>query len=416
VRKLSSLLSPVVALLLAAGLPTASAADPPSLRSLLAACSRDDGVSGVVTEGRGGPLAGAPVMVHAVVDGPAPRAELPLLGWTRTDDDGCYHVALRAGRALASAADPYGVVNLTVTLQRPDGLEIVNLPRRLVARDGAPRLQRVDAPRASLRLAKAAVAGRGAVTGALHQSFGPQADAARASADVGVAPDRTPLPVRTDAPLTSTIVKRVEVFGKRPVLVGQWFSTLKGIDQTWKYTEGATSTLGSLLKVLGPGSHYEKSQTYAKSTSATVTFPPAHGRVGKYYRTYFRYARYAHIYCDPVACGTVGYTVRPYKWERGTQVISHIPHFRVKGRYCSKYAARSRDESQGSVAITWSDGVSVGGDLAAEIGANVSLSSRTGFTNEAQNLVVFGRRGRLCGKYGPLSGSPRILAARPWPR
>ena len=221
----------------------------------------------------------------------------------------------------------------------------------------------------------------------------------------------------TDQQLGNVYLKRIRTYRKRPVLVGQWFSTLKGVDQTWKYTQGATTTLlGSATSMTGEVGTYEKSQSYARSTSATVTFPVAHGKVGKYYRSYFRYAKYAHVYCDAVACGVFKYSIRPYKWERGTQVISRIPQIKVKGKYCSKYAARSRDESEGSVAITWSDGVSVGGDLAGALGLNVSLSARTGFTNEAQNLVVFGRRGRLCGKYGPLSGSPRMLAARPWPR
>jgi hypothetical protein len=416
VRTLTSVLTLAMVGLLTAGpaVPIASADDPPTFAALVNACDRGDGVSGAVTDRKGAPVVDAPVMVHANVESTARRVELPLLGATRTDDHGCYHVPLRAGRQLASAADPYGVLNLGITLQRPDGLEIVNLPRRLVVRGEVMELQSVDAPRPSLRLVASGVDGR--VVGAVHQSFGPQADRARPSISAGVAPDRAPLPVRTDAPLSSTIIKRVDVYKKRPVLIGQWFSTLKGVEHTWKYTQGATSTLGSVLKIASPGAEYERSQTYARSTSATVTFPTARGKVGKYYRSYFRYARYAHVYCDTVACGIVGYDVRPYKWERGTQVISHVPQIKVKGRNCSKYAAHSKDESKGSTAITWSDGVLVGGDLGREIGLRTSLSSRTGFTSEAQNLVAFGRRGRLCGWAGPLGGTPRILAARPWPR
>jgi hypothetical protein len=402
----------------AAGLsvPAASGEDPPTLRTLLDSCNRAEGVSGAVTDRQGVPVSDAPVMVHAHVDTTQQRVELPLLGTTRTDGRGCYHVPLRATRQLALAADPYGVVNLEITLQRPDGLEFVNLPRRLVVRDGSVVLQGVDTARPSLRMP---TAGRGwgeGVAGALHQSFGEQADRDRSTHGVGVAPDRGPLPLQTDASLRYMVVKRTKVYDKRPVLVGQWFSTLKGVEQTWTYSQGASSTLGSALKVIGPGSGYEKGQTYAKSTSATVTFPPAHGRVSKYYRTYFRYALYSHYYCDGVACGLVAQEIRPYKWERGTEVISHVPQFKVKGKYCTKYEAHSRDESKGSVAITWSDGVKVGGELAEELGLELSLSARTGFTNEAQNEIEFGRHGRLCGKYGPLSGSPRILTARPWPR
>ncbi len=373
-------------------------------------------MSGAATDSDGEPVAAAPVMVHAERITTAQRTRQPLLGSTRTDADGCYHVSLAATRGLARAADPYGVVNLQVTLQRPDGLELVNLPRRLVLRHETLRLQAVNARRPMLRLPTSGTAWTGEVAGAVHQSFGPQAAAGRPSVEVGVVPDRGPLPKQTDAALKYVVLKRVKTYRKRPVLVGQWFSTLKGVEQTWRYSEGASSSLGSATSMTGKVGSYKKGQTYSRSTTATVTFPQARGKVGKYYRSYFSYAKYAHYYCDGVACGAFKYSIRPYKWERGTQVISRIPQPKVKGKYCSKYAARSRDESEGSAAITWSDGVSVGGDLGGALGLNVSLSSRTGFTNAAQNLVQFGRRGRLCGAYGPLSGSPRILAARPWPR
>jgi hypothetical protein len=230
---------------------------------------------------------------------------------------------------------------------------------------------------------------------------------------VGAAPDRGPLPLATDAPLKYVVIKRIETYRKRPVLVGQWFSTLKGVEQTWKYSEGASSSLGSATSMTGRVGSYEKSQTYARSTNATVTFPKARGKVGKYYRSYFSYAKYAHVYCDEVACGTFKYSIRPYKWERGTQVISGIPQFKVDRDNCSRYAPDSWDTSGGSTAITWTNGVSVGGDLAGDLGLNVSLSARTGFTSHAENVIHFNRRGLLCGKYGPLSGSPRVLAARP---
>ncbi len=369
--------------------PAASAEGPPDLRELLATCNRDDGVSGAVTDFQGEPVADAPVLVHAERVTEERRTVQPLLGATRTDEDGCYFVPLRAGRALAGLADISGWVNLQVTLQRPDGLEMVNLPHRLVMRHGKARFP------------------------AVHQSFGLQADQGRRTPHVGVVPDRGPLPVDTDAALKYVVLKRVKTYRKRPVLVGQWFSTLKGVEQTWRYSEGASSSLGSVSSMTGKVGSFEKSQTYSRSTTATVTFPKARGKVGKYYRTYFSYARYAHVYCDGVDCGVFKYSVRPYKWERGTQVISNIPQFKVDRDNCSRYAPDSWDTSGGSTAITWTDGVSLGTELAGDIGVHVSLSARTGFTSDAENVVHFNRGGLLCGKYGPLSGTPRILAARP---
>jgi len=208
--------------------------------------------------------------------------------------------------------------------------------------------------------------------------------------------------------------KFVKSYKKHPVLIGQWFSKIKGVRQEWRYTEGASSEMASAHSTDLGGGGYERSTTYSRSTNATVTFPIARGRVGKLYRTYFRYAKYMYVYCDTVGCAPTAYRVQPYKWERGTQVISRIPqpHFRHKN--CTNYFKGSKDYSRGSKAIEWTDGVLVKGDLFKVIGGNVSLSSQTGFTSNAENFVHFTRRGELCGWAAPLSGSPRILAARPW--
>jgi hypothetical protein len=164
----------------------------------------------------------------------------------------------------------------------------------------------------------------------------------------------------------------------------------------------------------GPGS-YSRSQTYSKSTEATIGFPTGKNRTGVYYRSYFRYAKWAYYYCDPsVGCQLFAFRVKPYSWERGVNYVSRIPAPRVKKSHCSHYAAGGSDTSRGSKAITWTDGVLITGGFRKVVGASLDLSSQTGFTSSAENRVLFKRRGWLCGIFGPLSSKPGALLARRW--
>ena len=208
----------------------------------------------------------------------------------------------------------------------------------------------------------------------------------------------------------------MEIYAKRPVLVGQWFSSMKGVRQEWRYSQGAKTSMTSAFSQTGRAWSYSRSTTVDRSAEAAVTFPVAHGKAGNYYRSYFRYAKYIHWYCDGVACGVAGYTIQPYSWERGTQVTSGLRVPAVERENCSPYKKGSSDSTEGSKAVTWTNGVSIGGDLAAALGLNIALSSQTGFSSSAQNLVTFQKRGFLCGVFGPLSGRPGMLVARQFAR
>lgn len=188
---------------------------------------------------------------------------------------------------------------------------------------------------------------------------------------------------------------------------------MNGVTQSWRYGKSASSELASAESLSGRIGTWQRSLTYSRSTNASVAFPSTSGKTGIYYRTYFRYARYCHWYCDGVACAVDGQEVRPYSWERGTQVTRGVPVPSVKKRNCSHYVAGSSDDSEGSRAITWTNGVEVTGDLKGVVGG-VSLSSRTGFTTHAENLVTFHTHGWLCGVFGPLSNRPGALVARRW--
>ncbi len=378
-------LSALIAMgLLGTGGPaTGSQPAAPSLARLLDDCTAPRGVSGAATDETGMPVVDAPVMVHAEPD-PArtavgDRVRLRLLGWTRTDARGCYVIPL---------SPP--TTTLRITLQRESSLEIATVPEPA---DGAP----------------------------IHQSFGVQADRARESgaarrASVGSSPDAMPLELAGGRPLLRGDMQVVKVYRKRPVLVGQWFSSMKGVRQVWRYSQGATTSMSSAFSQTGRPGSYSRSVTYDRSANAAVAFPVAHGKAGNFYRSYFRYAKYLHWYCDGVGCGVGGYTIRPYSWERGTQVTTGLRVPTVKRSNCSPYRQGSTDSSRGSKAVTWKNGVSIGGDLAAGVGLNISFSSQTGFTSTAENVVTFQKRGFLCGVYDSLSGRPGMLVARQFAR
>lgn len=57
--------------------------------------------------------------------------------------------------------------------------------------------------------------------------------------------------------------------------------------------------------------------------------------------------------------------------------------------------------------------MTIGGDLLDSVGAHLTLSSQTGFTKQAENVVRFQRAGELCGTLGSLAANPGALLAKP---
>ena len=407
-------------------------------------CYTRAGISGYATNADGTPLVGAPVMVHAEPSREAKQGTRytdPLLGWDRTDNNGCYHVPLTASKGLTGAADRYGLVNLRVTLQRSDRLEVVSYSKVLTNDGTRARLGEVNGGVRARAFRAARVARDSAVAGAIPQSFGPQARSARAAAlrsatgtpatgkvagyqgamtpttattDAGQEPDVGLLREPTNEPLLRSGATVAKVFHKHEVLVGQWWSKMRGVREDWHYAQGATSQLQSALKTYSAGGGYEKSKTYAKTTDDAVDFPTAHGKTGVFYRTYFRNAKYTLWYCDAsIGCQSWASRVRVYSWERGTDLVKPIPYPTIHRGNCSRYESDSGDTSRGSTAVTWTNGITIGGDLRKELGGTISLSSQTGFTTSAENRVHFNRRGFLCGVFDSLAGTPGALVAQP---
>lgn len=268
----------------------------------------------------------------------------------------------------------------------------------------------------------------------VHQSFGPQADAARVAAGapgprmrVGGMVGRLPsssvgaTPLVRAAPPGVTVSRDdsepealVNVFQKHKVLVGQWWSRMKGVTESWRYSQGSTSRLEIAASVTGQPGSYSGGSISETSTSASVAWPTARGKSGTFYLTYFRYARYLVSYCDgTIGCQPWEWLIKPYSWERGTAILRHIPYPSVTEANCVPYVAGSRDYSAGSTAVTWINGVTIGGDLLDSVGAHLTLSSQTGFTKQAENVVRFQRAGELCGTLGSLAANPGALLAKP---
>jgi hypothetical protein len=426
------------AVLLTATLLGSASTMSPAAAAAPQGCYAKSGVSGYVTDEAGQPVAGAPVIVHAETDRKAKvgsRHTVPLVGWVRTDENGCYRVGIRATDALTKSADKFGVVNLRVTLQRSQSLEVVTYPKRLVEHRGRVQLRPIQTPDSAApgRFRVSRVVAGADVTGAIHQSFGPQATASRKAAverattasgpaaatmtpatdasSAGVEPTVGRLDLDTDQPLLRSDETLSKVFKKHPVIVGQWWSQMKGVKQTWAFSQGASSELQSAVKVSSAGGSYEKSTTYAKSTDSTVTFPLSQGKTQSLFKSYFKYAKYIVWYCDAsVGCTPWTTRIKPYAWERGTKISNAGTPGTPASGDCSHYEKGSGDTSRGSKALTWTNGVTIGGDLKASLGATISLSSRTGFTEVAENRVTFSRAGYLCGLFGPLSKPGALLA------
>ncbi|HWM00877.1 MAG TPA: hypothetical protein VNP92_00920, partial [Actinophytocola sp.] len=163
----------------------ASADERPSLRALLDECNTGAGISGVATAADGTPIVDAPVTVFAEHDGPG-KATLPVLARDRTDAAGCYQLDVPANRQLLDAADRFGLVNMHLIIQNGRQLQSVNVPRDLLVRAGG-RVQLLEvgtqAGTAAYRPGRATLGLP--TTGSAHQSFGPQAAAARADAARG---------------------------------------------------------------------------------------------------------------------------------------------------------------------------------------------------------------------------------------
>ncbi|WP_284537051.1 hypothetical protein [Nocardioides sp. T2.26MG-1] len=204
----------------------------------------------------------------------------------------------------------------------------------------------------------------------------------------------------------------VNDFGKRPVLVGQWWSTNPGTMQRWVYSKGATSALEAAFTLAGDNGEYKHSETNTSSSTGSVGFPKVNGKAGKFFYSFFKYGRFKAEEYD-YATGKwyyIGHWVRRTHWAKGQDDASGIKVPATKPKNCAPYLPGGDDTTEKSTAVTWTNGVNLSGTMKGILGS-VSLSSRTGFSTTATNYVLFHKRGRLCGVFGDLH-KPGALVAR----
>lgn len=369
------------------------------------------------------PLAGASVDLYTDPDlsklKVGQSANLIKLGSATTDSDGCFQVPATA--AWTSSAK-FGTLDVRAFIHRPDQLEMRVVPVA-VAKSSAGATT-ISTPR-ELSAAMAAasepvfetftgtemVAPAGAVASVGSSASGYKPVAARAASTPASAFLKDPPTARGGG---GTRWTKIDDFGKRPVLVGQWWSKTPNVEQTWRYSQGATSSLEAAFTLAGDGGEYKHSETNTTSTTSSVGFPKVTGKAGKYFRTYFAYGRYKLEEFDYVTGRWyyIGKWVRRTTWERGQQITSGVSVPATKPENCSRYAKGGDDTTETSTAVTWTDGVSLSGTMKGILGS-ISLSSRTGFEKAATNYVLFTARGRLCGVYGPLSKPGALVARKP---
>ncbi len=184
--------------------------------------------------------------------------------------------------------------------------------------------------------------------------------------------------------------------------------------QRWVYGKGASSAFGSAWSLSGAAGSFSRSKSYTSTIDGSVTFPVVRGKAGYLFRSNFKMGKYDLQEYDYVTARWyyVGTSVRKTSWERGigwtplSTVPASVP------RFCQPYLSGSGDQTTVSKAVTWTDGISLSQAMQGIL-IGVTLSSRTGFTTTATNHVHFNRRGRLCGRYGPLSHPGALIARKP---
>ncbi|CUR55606.1 exported hypothetical protein [metagenome] len=347
------------------------------------------------------------------------------LGSSQVSQDGCYAIAWPAAKSLRRAADPYGVLNLRLVVQRGPRLEMRVFPGFLSSSDDGFLLRSTQGAAARRPLGRLASDEQGAVSGRLTQSFSSaSAESMRLDDSVSLRGRAAPLEVhRSDL---ATLPRRLawqassgtryvleRRFRDRPVAVGQFWSNTKRSRERWVYADGASSSLGAAWSVSGVNGSYSASQTWTTSTDNSMGFPKARGKAHRIYRTFFSYGKFAYQVYDYIngRWRTVGHIVRRIRWEGGIGTLKGPRTPTSPQNYCKPFRKGTDWDSGTTHAMTWSDGVSLSAGMKDVLGS-VTLSSSSGFSRLAHNHVAFVGKARLCGLHGGLTDRPGALIAR----
>jgi hypothetical protein len=209
--------------------------------------------------------------------------------------------------------------------------------------------------------------------------------------------------------VAKAFVTLVRGFGGRWTAVGAWFSNTTGVNATFAYANGATSSLGVAVSDTAVGGFHAES-THTESSTNGQGFARLRGPQSVLFRTLFTYKEFKYRLCGgrppgPACFGTV-YKVEPVGW-RGGGDIQQTGNPGGFAHYCVPEPPGGSWHRTDSKAITWTNGVS----LKQAIG--IDLSSQTGYTSEATLDINFPEGGhQLCGRGAYPGRTPYLLMAR----
>jgi hypothetical protein len=365
---------------------------------------------GTVQSESGVPVAGASVyLVAERSDQPSPGrpVELPVVAEDVTDATGDYILNLPPDFVRAGAVDPstgLATFDVIVHSDELDTLAAVETPL-------------VNEPAKAGRHARPRRAHRVDFGGALAKTE-PVDSWSEAAADFVDTQPSAPTVVYPqtddgggayDGKVAKAFVTVVRGFGGRWTAVGAWFSNTRGVNATFDYSNGASSSLGvGVSDTAVGGFHADSTQT--ESTNSAQGFPTKYGEQSILYRTLFTYKEFKYRICGGrppgPACFGVVYKVEPVGWRGGSDIQqTGNPGDITK---CVPELNNARWHRGDTQAITWTNGVSL------KVAIGIDLSSQTGYTSQATLDINFTEGGhQLCGRGSFPGRTPYVLMARP---
>lgn len=321
---------------------------------------------------RGNSAVGIKVAVYAwppaaVLSRAQGGAKVPwrLVGSATTAIDGSYQVRISDAAALRSLADRNGYVNLEIDA----GTASWSFSRRIIVVDGMTVL-------------------------------------ATANADMGVTRIMSPevVNLQTSAPGTPcyTVPTLIRNLGKNWAIVGQSYSTLRRVTQSFSYTRGQESSLGVGVSYSGKAGSFYADGTWSQSSSATQAFPSYH-KSNDWYRTEFKIGKFLR-WC-PALHIAKNVSVRVIGWAGGDNVRHPRQPPRVPQKNCVPEIKNSKWYSNNTAAVAWSKGLTIPA-------VSFDASAQTGYDRSAQVEFVFHQSGSLCGTHDVPGGDPRQIVAR----
>ena len=316
-----------------------------------------------------------------------------------TEPDGTFKIKIDNTEILKAIKSDSNQVNFTLSSESSSGQYSYSFSREMVETSNGVKFREVGAERKSEKPAEAP-AQTVPNAGPLNLTISPIASNASAevgSGDVGAA-------TSDDYRDKACYTYKQYTYSPTWVTVGQSFVNTTGVTSDFVYSYGADSSLGIGVSTSGAYGSYSNGGTISASSTASVNFPTQGSYTAKRMRTQFSYAKFL-IQCR-YSSGYVyseEYQLRPVSYAGGAQVVNNS--YYPQANYCTYYAAGSAFTKNRTNAIQWTDGADTSGII------GISLSARTGYSNEAKARFNFSSARSLCGTYDYPGGTPYFMVA-----